>query len=307
VLGLIAFAFGLFTYELAWTVPILLSILWLYEAIYLKRKKPFFPVTLYINVLTAYLFFRYFTLKGTLSTYEAGNLMGQNYFSLLYNYAMLHARLFLPPMESGKVFFVVFAGLLLLLCTLLFFVYRRSRKSFAYMLLVAALMSASLLPVISLGIDSHDTESERFIYPASVFACILIVQVLRSLVKRSAPLLLLLGLFLSFHLVFLYKASVSYRYASYLSRFTIESLNSVPGVTKMTFTNLPTQYKGALLFRIGFPVWAPGILRTTYENAAISSFREVTEPILYKRVISPVLSEPGHLHIAFEGDTVRLY
>jgi phosphoglycerol transferase MdoB-like AlkP superfamily enzyme len=175
------------------------------------------------------------------------------------------------------------------------------------MLLIVALIGISLLPVISVGIDSHDTESERFIYPASVFACIFVVQLLHALLKGVQGRIVGLVLLVSFHLFFLYQASLSYRYASYVSRFTIESLNLVPGVSKLTFSGLPAQYKGALLFRIGFPVWAPGMLHTTYEKATVQSFQEVTEPILFKRVISPTLSEPGHLHIDFTGNIVRLY
>lgn len=281
IFGLCSFAIGLFTYELTWIVPLLVTAFFVYEVYYQKRKKSFLPVTLYWNVLTAYLFLRYFVLKGSLSGYEAGNVLHRNYFSLIYNYAALTGRLFLPPMESGWLFLAFFSIGISIFLGVLLKVYKKSGDQFAFILLLFICLLISLLPVISLGIDTHDTESERFIYPGSIFACLLIVFVLNSLVKKTRQVFGFIVLILICHLYLLYKASTAYRYASYVAKFTIESLNKVTGVKHITFTNLPSQYKGGLIFRIGFIKSFPGVLKNTYDSVTVLSYKEIIKPVVF--------------------------
>jgi phosphoglycerol transferase MdoB-like AlkP superfamily enzyme len=185
--------------------------------------------------------------------------------------------------------------------------YKKSKNLFVFILLVISCIGISLLPVISLGADVHDSEAERYLYPASVFACLLLVYILNSLIKKINHVAKIMVLIIGCHLYFLYQSSTAYRYASYVSRFVIESLNTVPGIKYVTFTNLPSQYKGALIFRIGFAKYAPGILAATYDTVQINSFKELTERKTFTRLVTANDKTSSHLYIDFSNDTLLLY
>ncbi len=306
-LALIFFVAGLFTYELSWIVPLLLTLFYLYD-VYLKREqKSYLPVTAYWYVLSGYLFLRYFTLKGSLSGYEFGNVLNNNFFRLLNNYTSLLARTFLPPVQNSKVFFAMFVVAGGTFFFLFIYFLKKQKSNFWFLVLLFSCIAVSLLPVISLGIDTHDSESERFIYPATIFACLFIVFALHAVIKKMLHFQLAMAGFIIFHLYFLQQAGAVYRYASYVSRFTIEALNNEVGVKKLIFTNLPAQYKGGLIFRIGFPVWAPQILNNTYETVEIQSFKELTERKKLVKIDERKDTSNPELHVEFKKDTLKLY
>ncbi len=307
ILSLCSYGFGVFTYELTWIVPLILTAFYFYEVNCQKLNRPYWPITLHWNVLTAYLFFRYFVLSRNLGNYEAGTALGRNYFNLAYHYVTLFARTFLPPMENSTLFATLFILTCLVFVILAVLVFKRSRKAFAFAMLLVSCVMICLLPAISLGIDTHDTESERYVYPATIFASMLIVFLAYNILHNSSHLLVSMALIITCHLYFLYQASVSYRVASNISRSTIESLNLIPDIREVSFINLPTQYKGALIFRIGFPTWAPGILKTTYQKVEVQSYKEVTEPRFYKRRIYPTSANKGRLTVDFSTDSLKLY
>lgn len=307
LLGVLSFGIGLFTYELTWILPLLLTAFYLYERYHQKRLSPYLPITLYWNVLTLYLFYRYFVLRGTLNGYATDELFHLNFAALAHKWVALIGRVFLPPMEHSSFFIagVVVVGIIFL--TALFLLFRQSRGAFAFSLLLIVCIAICLLPVASLGIDTHDTEGERVVYPATLFACLLILFLATCLLRKRATFNVFTACLLLFHTYYLYESSLAYRYASYVSRFTIESLNAVPGAKSLTLTNIPAQYKGALLFRIGFPIWAPGILATDYEGVQIKSVRELEAPRRYQRIIRPSAPYQQHLQVVFTNDTLILY
>ena len=307
VFGLVFFTVALFTYELSWIVPLLLTLFYLYDVYIRKQKLSYLPITVYWYLLSGYLFLRYYTLKGSLNAYEFGNVLNNNVFHLLYNYAALVARVFIPPAQNSAVFLVLFLLLVALLVFVFVYLFKKDKSRFYLVLLLFACVLTCLLPVLSLGIDTHDSESERFIYPATIFACLLIVVALHSCFKNFNRFAGTLAGVLIFHLFFLQQSAAAYRYASYVSKFTIDALNEQPNVKQLYFTNLPAQYKGALIFRIGFPVWAPGILNTTYKAVQIHSFKELTQKQKLVKVVARKSNVDPELHVEFKNDTLKLY
>ncbi len=306
VLGIISFGLGLFTYELTWILPLLLTALYLFEKHHQKKISSYLPITLYWNVLTLYLFYRYSVLKGSLGGYGMEDLFQLDLIGIGHKWVALAGRLFVPPLENTTFFVFGLVTVIVLLCVALFKVFKQSKDIFALALLLIACMAICLLPVASLGIDTHDTEGERVIYPATMFACLLILLLANTIFSQHFAYYTFCICALIFHTYFLYQASLDYRHASYVSRFTIESLNTVPGVRKLTITNLPTQYKGALMFRF-MPTRAPGILATDIEGFNIRSVQEITEKKKYKSVIRATAGDSEHLSMIFTHDSLILY
>jgi hypothetical protein len=307
LLGLLSFLVGLFTYELTWIVPLLLTAFYFFEKLHFKSKLSYLPITLHWNVLTAYLFYRYFVLKGTLDGYATSDLFQLDFAAMLHKWVALSGRLFLPPMKNSATFLFGYIACALLFLIALILLFRKSKSDFSFAVLLISCMMICLIPVASLGIDTHDTESERVIYPATLFACLLIVFLGNALFIHRKVFGAFMLFMLLVHTYFLYRSSVAYRYASYVSRFTIESLNAVPGKKKLILTNLPTQFEGALLFRIGFPIWAPGILATTYDSVEIKSVSEISKRTRLHRIIRKTTENQTDLHVRFTTDTLILY
>ena len=248
-----------------------------------------------------------FGFLGYKLNYGAQDIVNNDFVKLLRNLSSLFARLFLPPMQSGNFFLVSFILLLVLLGLLCYKVLKNSRDVFVLIILLFACIILSILPAISAGIDTHDTESERLIYPASVFVCILVVFIFELIFQNTKVKFLCLFSVMTIHLFFLYKSSLSYRYASTVSRTIIEALNSVKGTKRVTFYDLPTQYQGAFIFRIGFPKYAPGLLNTIYDSIQIRSYAEVFEKKQLKVYRPAVKSNSENLFIQFIGDKIILF
>lgn len=274
LISLLSFSVALFTYELSWILPLLITLILGYE-IFLGQKKKFFQVTPYWIILLVYIIARYVVLDLPYKGYAGAVFDIRSVPIYTYNFFTLIARLFLPPTESTLVFCIIcFLFLLFSLGTI--FKISKKKEEFLPSLLLVFCIFICLIPVIPLGTDTHDTESERFLYPASVFASILIIRVLNLIFPQRFIFVSAFAIVL--HLFFLQKAADSYRYASYVSEFMMRSINQVGKVQKITFFDLPSQYRGALLFRIGFPIKTAGILKRDPEEIEILSVKEIEHP-----------------------------
>ncbi len=297
-LSVISFIASLFTYELSWCVPPILAIFSIYELLILKKIKAFKLHIVFWIVFMIYLWYRYQFL-GYGFGYGTLNNTHHNYFILLRNFCTLVARQFIPPLKSGSLFLIFFVLISLIVFLLCFKVYRFSKNAFVYLVLIGVCMATAVLPVIALGADTHDTESERYIYLSSMFTCMFLVFLCFSLLGHSRHFYILMLLFIFSNLFFLFQSSKSYRYASSVSKHIIESLNSFPFVKEITFVNLPSQYKGALLFRIGFVKNAKGILRPEYDAVRIVCYKELMHPIPFNYVNEGVPNSATNLSVEF--------
>jgi hypothetical protein len=278
LLSLLCFLAALFTYELAWTFPLLLTGIVAFERLLRKKATGGKIIYAYWLILIAYLLYRFAWLRYPLP-YGNDAGLGGNVLGLVRNFSALMARLFVPPVQSS---FLFLALALLVAATVVFLLYRIGRankQQLSGLLLLGLCSIIALLPVISLGIDTHDSESERFIYFASVFACLFSAMLFASVIARNLQFYLLMAAIIVINLFGLYRSSLSYRYASDVSRKLVQTLNRFSEVRTVNFVNLPTQYKGALLFRIGFVVNKPGILRTKYDAIKVVSYQELKSPV----------------------------
>ncbi len=196
----------------------------------------------------------------------------------LYNYATGFFRSFIHPSESSKAFMVM-AGLVALLLLIAAWRYRRVLlgKNVWSWLIISFLLA--LLPVALLGVSTHTSESERFLYWPAVFLCLLLALALASIAKpvlrNSLLFLYVLGGLWGFH-----QSSKVYHLASHWNRTCIEALQQHPGIySSIVAENLPQHYKGGFMFRLGFGdavKWlAP---KTLADTIIVQSTQEIVEP-----------------------------
>jgi hypothetical protein len=275
VAALLFFIVGLFTYESIWILPAIFVVIQSFE--YIRQRKPSWWWTFsFIVVFILYLIFRTSIDNVHFGDYESGLIHSFNAKKLAYNYFATVMRCFLPPLKSTSLFIAIASVFVLTGLAVVVFSWKRNILS--YFSVPLACVALACLPTISLGIDIHDTEGERFLYLPSAFCCWLIVEVVWrqfSLSKRSFAII---GCLIIFHGYFFYRAADSYRYAGYVTKTFIHCLNMVPVGQQLTVVKLPAQYKGALIFRKGFPQAVNWLVPGKFNNVNVVTTSEIFVP-----------------------------
>ncbi|MFD2525676.1 hypothetical protein ACFSQD_07675 [Flavihumibacter stibioxidans] len=155
------------------------------------------------------------------------------------------------------------------------------------MYLMIACFGLSLFPVITLGIDTHDRESERFLYLPSVFFCLLIsylmvVNRLDNRYKFLVIMVLLIG-----YSFFTLQNAKDYKMAGRLNAQLFEKIELASKSTINEIQiDLPYEFNGVPTLRIGLAEgvdWLTTVdsatvhVKDTLEIIPVSGFRWLTE------------------------------
>ncbi len=128
---------------------------------------------------------------------------------------------------------------------------RRSQNRFVLML--AALFLASLLPVISLRLSLYQTLGERFLYLPLVFSCLLVAYLFAVFISNSKTCLLVLICVLGLYATSLYQTNVRWREAAQLSRSIMEDIVNSATQDRLLILNAPDNLRGIPVFHNGLP------------------------------------------------------
>ena len=272
---------ALLTYETSWLLPAISTTMLLL----LPSQNPATQNQKRITVigLWALLMASFILRKITIGHWVGSPYLNTDKFEMspatwLYNYATGFFRSFIHPSESSQVFMLsaVFVALVILLAL---WCYRHVLlgKNIWSWLIISFLLA--LLPVALLGVSTHTSESERFLYWPAVFLCLLLALVLAGIAKPvlrySILFFYVLGGLWGFH-----QSSKVYHLASQWNRTSVEALQQHPGIyTSIVAENLPQHYKGGFMFRLGFEdavKWlAP---KTQADTIVVLSTQELVEP-----------------------------
>lgn len=277
ILSIVSFQFGLFTYESIWVSPFIILLITLMEIRINKdnKRKEMIALLFYWSSFVLFLFIRFFVLDTGFDSYETNNIAELNIGKLFLNYNQLFARSFLPPMESTPLFVLSYYSIVIITVVIVISYLRRFKQNLFFVLLFIGFL-ISLLPYISLGIDTHDTESERFLYLPSVFWCLGIVYVFikwkfNSLFKLCCFILLML-----FHCYYTYSNSYDYRIASEISKSSLVDVNNYSKVNSaVCVKNIPKQFNGVKIFEMGFKEGLHWIYQTDTSELVLSNFIEI--------------------------------
>lgn len=253
LLSFLFFSIGLLTYESMWAFPLVAGcISWLDKtnAQSTNRKEVKHLITIVI-VFLIFLLFRYAALGEVAGNYEAAGFKAFDIKVLLLNGGRLFVRSFIPPVESAMAFYGCgFAIIILLIAAFISLRKNKEKPMFAGFLFVVFI--SLLLPYLSLGINTHSSEGERFLYLPSVFVCMLIVHVIFASVRKINNSITLFTIVIACCIYFLFQSKRNYTTASQITRQTIQELNKMEGKTRLFVDSLPQECNGALVFRLGF-------------------------------------------------------
>jgi hypothetical protein len=249
-LSLLFFIPALFTYEISWTLPLVITLLAVTDH-YTHKKSWRSTIGLMLPhwlVFGVFLGLRSALLQRVFTEYDVAG-RNLNIVELAANFFRLFARTVVPPAQSTMLFmgsFLIAASLLLILV-----IYLIKKKGLSPIhILLAAMLCISYLPVITIGTDTHGVEGERYLYLPSVFWLILLVMMISSLPLRFKTLILAAVAITYGYILFI--SAKAYQHASHIARNIISSVNPSTPVRNIVAINLPTNYKGAMIYRIGY-------------------------------------------------------
>lgn len=190
---------------------------------------------------------------------QLGDIAGNHqYFSLssplkqlLLNTFRLIERSILPPMHNSLpaiviVVMVVLSGLLM------YFGKLRPAIMHKRMLTYVMMYAVSLLPVITVGIDTHDTEGERFLYFPSFFFVLMTVYLLYVVFEKSHYAWIPAAVMFVYFLFFLEISLSNWVKASSIVRNITAHPERYHTKGNLYVIDLPDNYRGAFIFRNGF-------------------------------------------------------
>jgi hypothetical protein len=165
----------------------------------------------------------------------------------------------------------------------------RGRDGRVVLFTVVATMLA-LLPVLPLTISVSTTESERFVYLATVFSCLLVVGATAAALRHQALVVAACGALMVWHGVVLAHNTVRWYEAGQMARDIIDTFAEDvrrydPGNRRtIVMMNLPDNLLGAYVYRRGFypaiQLFAPDVADSTGRTIwiATNSFGRLRDP-----------------------------
>jgi hypothetical protein len=110
-----------------------------------------------------------------------------------------------------------------------------------------------------------------------------------------------------FQFFFFYRSSLDYRCAGYTTRYIVDEVNKLPLTDSIEFQNMPSACRGALIFRVGFPKGAKGILNKEFKEVKITSYSEILSRNNYKTIYRSADRLGNKATFQFRQDTLLIY
>ncbi len=214
-------------------------------------KKKLWIVVPYFLVFAAWFVIKIVIInKMEVSDYKDDNLFSISFLTLCKNSAILFLRNFIPPFKNTVVFVAAGIGFVIFLLSALIILFKQQRKVFYFLVLLLINTVFGFAAAVVFGIDSHDSESERYIYFSSVFALMLLSVLLVMLIKNKLMLLTVIFALCGFYTYSLFKTINYYKQAGNFSKKYLQTIEKkIKTGDTLLFVNMPSQYNGALMFR----------------------------------------------------------
>lgn len=256
LLSLASFIVGLLSYESVWIFP-LVAFVFSWVDYTLKKqsvKKEWFYLAVVFVVFITLLFIRRQVIGEVVGGYEGINFNQFNVGILGLNFIKLTGRIFIPPVSSQSILLIscVFLLAIIIVVTVILKSRRKISGSNYFLPLIVGLLFLSLIPYLSLGIDTHSVEGERYLYLPSIFASIALVSLIHLVVSSTNFQISLFAIVVLYNLYFLDQSARSYKTASAITKTAIAQVNLLKDKKRLFVDSLPQTINGALIFRLGF-------------------------------------------------------
>lgn len=251
--SLLSFLLALFSYEISWLLPVIILSISVFKA-YVKKetiKKNMLVCAAYFLVFVIWFIFKVVIIdKLVVSDYDDSGLLKTELATLVRNSIVLCLRNFVPPFKNAALFISVSLIFCLLLLFSFYKLYKQNKQLFCFAALLLISTVFSFSAVTMLGIDSHDSESERYIYFSSTFAIMLLAVLITVLIKNKLVLVFTVMCLSGLYTISLFKTINYYNEGGSFSRKYLTELDKeIKSNENIFIINMPSQYRGALLFR----------------------------------------------------------
>jgi hypothetical protein len=122
-----------------------------------------------------------------------------------------------------------------------------------FILMLAVLFVAALLPVINLRLSLYQTLGERFVYLPTVFSCLLIAYSAAVFTRHSIVFPILIAGLIGFYSWSVYRTNLLWREAAKLSETLTSELTDAASTGPLVVLNAPDNLRGVPIFHNGMP------------------------------------------------------
>lgn len=249
--SLLCFELALLSYESSWVFPLLTIVIALFDSKnkHVNKKVQALQVTLVWFVFICHLLVRARLTGQLFNSYDTGSLLHMDIKSLGLNGMRLLARTLLPPFVHAQWLVVSLFTALMFIVALVVKFYRHNLPKPLFLLLSWCWL-LSYIPYLSLGVDTHGVEGERYLYLPSVFFCMWLMYVLYRIINKQwqtcfAAVLVGTSMF------YLYQSRSYYTKAGEVTKATMHEIGKLHDKESILVENLPQNNKGAVVFRLG--------------------------------------------------------
>lgn len=301
------------SYILAYAVTLVMSLL-AYESSFVlplyciviafidRKQHDIHHVVIVWFLFIIYLILRYIQTSSLTGEYELSAMSGDNFtVIILTNYAKLLYRSFFPAYTQGIVLMVLFALIFSGLITA--FLLLKEKRKLAILFLFFLI---SLVPYVTLGIDAHGYEGERYLYMPSFFLCLFTMLVLHNALANRWKNLVYYFILLV-HVLSLFVSSQNFRLAGRINKMLIKQVQRLPAASTIIITELPQAQNGALVLRDGLREAIVWLTDVTPDKVIVQSQRSEWQPLRfdYRAVVG---EQQIHKTIQkIESDTFRIH
>lgn len=275
ITSLCFFVVGLLTYESVWILPaicIVISVITVKQQ-KSKPKRELTQLAIIVALFIVTLIIRANFIHEFAGDYEVSNILNGNYFLLFKHYTLLFIRNFVPAFINNP---LLLAGYI---CTtaftiLLFF---RNKKNVIPVLFLCFMLS--LLPYITLGVDTNGTESERFLYFPTMIVCTMFAFVAIQ-ITINIKTVLFTALYI-LHILTLFIVKENYVVAGKIVQQVNEALKQLPDKKVIIASQVPQAQNGAFVFRQGLGEMIRWLEAKNPDTVMICSQRYELLPLKY--------------------------
>lgn len=244
----VCFFSGLTAYESILLLPLMVLIVIFKRGIKFTRYLPW--VVALTTTFLLHIIIR-FKISGVVVGSYGENFFSLNPFHYFSNLCRVAGRFFLPPIENTYVFVTVTFLLVVGVILLIVINWHRFLNPLYLLKIIGLIIISSAIPILA-SISTKTSESDRFLYFPSFFICCFISIVVVDLIHDYKKLLLAGLLISSYFIFFLEKNNSNWITASDISKDILQMIKDNNQYKKIFIVNLPEEYNGAYIYRLGF-------------------------------------------------------
>jgi hypothetical protein len=299
----IFFAIALLTYESSWVLP--LVALMLTKAKGESIKAAFFHFAALCIIFFTYLFVRWLVIHQVVGGYEGINFLQYNIGQLCLNFGRFVVRSF-TNYGNSHVWLTV--GFIIVPAGALLFSLKTKQRIPRDIYVVLACSAMALLPCLSLGIDTHGTEGERFLYLPSVFLCIGFSVIVCNIQLQPLRQLIVMTMFVLYAAQLTINAG-NYRFAGSVVKQTLLQLAKTPAGKTVLVEGLPKSQHGALILQSGLQDARLLYLPQQKTDIRVLSWRYELDALKvpYKTIVLPAAANTNFVKYVFTDSALLVY